>query len=830
MKKITLLPIFLFCSLFAFAQNSALTFDGTDEFLSITHNDVFNIGNGFTIEAWIFADEWKGASWQGSIMTKDNQGPDRGFAFRCGDNGALSFVMAVDNTWEEVLSGQVMNAKQWHHVAVVIDNGTMRLYIDGKETASHSYTGTPSLATDLAVHIGASVGFGGRNFAGTIDEVRVWDDARTDSEIEDNMTADLTGTEDNLVVYFPMNEGAGMSAGDATSTGNVAAFNAMDETNWVDGYTLPEFDVAVKQVYGLDVVNMITRPIKLSVDLQNTGVKAITDIDLSVLIDGTLYNKETFTNTINAGELVAYEFSLPVDVIGMTDPLVEVLAEMATDGNTLNNTGVLPVKTGTSKKVIVTDKVLHKNGQGMNSVTMTLPNDLHKYEEMILKIDLSCPGGGCGDWDVLADLKAVTSSGTYELARYITPYGIACGGWEVDITDFKSVLGKQVTFLTRIDVFTERGWLLDMSIELDDEDDNDTYTKLHTLWEKSYHVYGDPGISYDLNPIAITFADNTEESHMRMTISGHGQGNTANAAEFFNATHNLEIDGSNFAPHNLWKADCASNPCADQAGNWLFPRAGWCPGQEVAPFIFNTNSKTTPGASISLDYVLQTYTNFLNTGYNNNGHTEPYYRMYSYFIESSASNYREYRNLYTESTTGNFDGNTLETVDVKIANDGLESLSNYTINIYHNRVLVKSETFAESIGVGEAVDKNITVGAMVDVSSENIIFAEVVQDMDDNPGDNTVKSEGIVNTQEILVKHHFDLFPNPTTDGLLYLDYDAFWNGSIVKVFAANGTLVESFEVKDTKEFVDLKTSGMYWYSLSHPEGHQVAGKIIFTK
>jgi hypothetical protein len=826
--QMKLLYILFFCliSSLTIAQNSALIFDGTDEFLSIPHNDDYNIGDGFTIEAWIFANEWQQASWQGSILNKDNQGPDRGYAFRCGDNGILSFVMSVDNTWEEAFTGQIMNVNQWHHVAVVINDGTITLYIDGQASASHSFSGTPSAASDLPLNIGASPGFGSRHFNGVIDEVRIWNDARTQTELVDNMTVDLSGNEANLVGYFPMNEGMGTVTNDLSPNANNAQFNEMDESNWVDGYTLPDFDASVQDVFGIDVVNMIDRPVKLSANILNTGVMAISDINLEVWLNGDFYLSENVEASIEPGELYTHEFSVPIDLVGLTDPEIEVLLNQTDDGNALNNSGSLLIKTGTAENIIVSDMNFHNFGQQNNNFKLTLPNDLHKYEQLLLNIDLTCPAGGCAPWDVLADLKAITPSGTYELARYITPYGIACGGWVVDITDFKSILGGEIEFRTSIIVFTQQGWLVDMSIDLIDNDNEHTFTQIERLWETEYHVYGDSGINDDLDPVEVDFADNTEESHVRMTITGHGQGNTNNAAEFFNVTHQLTADGSPYQDHNVWKSDCASNPCDDQAGTWLFSRAGWCPGQDVAPKIIDTDNLIEPGGTVSLDYELQDYTNLLNTGYNGSTHTEPFYRIYSYFIEQSSTPYKDFKNLLTESVESSFSGSMFENATVEITNNGFETMEGFILNIYHNSQLVATQSFDDNVETGSTISKQIDVNTNVDISQNNIVFAEVVNESDDNPGDNVIRASLATHTDEVTMPHRFELYPNPTTNGEVFLKYDSFWKGSLVKIYSTNGAIVTSFIVNDDITHINLPNSGMYWYVLNHSDGYQQSGKI----
>jgi len=830
MRSIFLLVFICLFSSPVFSQNYGLSFDGQSEFLRFPHNDAYNVGTGFTIEAWILADEWRNLSWQGTIVGSDNQGPDRGYAFRCGEGGILSFVTSVDNVWEEALTAPIMNLNQWHHVAVTVNNKVITLYVDGQASASHTFSGNPTDSPDLSMNIGESAGFPGRHFSGLMDEIRIWNTSRTQAELKDNMTRDLTGSEDNLVAYFPMNEGSGNSTSDLTSIGATANFTNMDDSNWVGGYTLPDFDASVQNVFGVDVLNMIDRPVKLKTDILNTGTMTISDIDLTVSVNGVIHHTENLSTTIAAGEQFTYDFQIPIDLTGMTDPEITVEATMANDGNSGNNIGSLRIKTGSTGNAIVSDKILHNIGQQSNFIKMNLPNDLYKYERILLNIDLTCPSGGCAPWDVLADLRATTASGTYELARYITPFGIACGGWQVDVTDFKSVLGGEVTFLTNILVFTQEGWLVDMSFDFIDDNPQNTYSQVSRLWERQYQVYGDPGISHDLAPIQVDFNNNTDESHVRMTITGHGQGNTNNAAEFFNVTHTLKADGNDFEQHNLWKPDCATNSCSNQAGTWLFPRAGWCPGQEVTPYNFDLGSLISAGTT-ELDYEFQDYTNLLNTGYNNNGHTEPNYRLTSYLIESSNSPYADFKNLKANTALTTLNGTQLETVRVDFENDGFSEVTGYTINIFHNKELVATETFNESIAAGESSEKDIAVNTTIDLSIANLVFAEVISTLDENPGDNIVKNDLMTNSTEILAEHQFEMFPNPVADGQVTLEYDEFWKGSILKVYTAEGKLIETVTIANQSQILQLPTQGMYFFSLIHTNGLTLSpGKIIFAQ
>ena len=48
-----------------------------------------------------------------------------------------------------------------------------------------------------------------RTLSGEIDELRVWNDVRTEAEINDNMFKELDGDETGLVAYYKMSNGSG---------------------------------------------------------------------------------------------------------------------------------------------------------------------------------------------------------------------------------------------------------------------------------------------------------------------------------------------------------------------------------------------------------------------------------------------------------------------------------------------------------------------------------------------------------------------------------------------------------------------------------------------
>jgi hypothetical protein len=112
----------------------------------------------------------------------------------------------------------------WHHVAVTYDQSRWKLYLDGdveKDTLIGMPTGS---ASEVSVSIGSALNSGNTAsgfFNGAMDETRIWNRARTQSEIIADMNAEITAARTNLVARWGLNEAAGTAVrGSAGTTVN----------------------------------------------------------------------------------------------------------------------------------------------------------------------------------------------------------------------------------------------------------------------------------------------------------------------------------------------------------------------------------------------------------------------------------------------------------------------------------------------------------------------------------------------------------------------------------------------------------------------------------
>jgi len=103
---------------------------------------------------------------------------------------------------------------------------------------------------------------------------------------------------------------------------------------------------------------------------------------------------------------------------------------------------------------------------------------------------------------------------------------------------------------------------------------------MDNLWQGLY-PFGDYANLQPVEPYTLNLSPAIEKAHLRLMCGGFswGETNTSNAAEFYDATHNIKINGAVEYQQHLWQT-CSPNPtgCQPQNGTWFHNRHGWCPG------------------------------------------------------------------------------------------------------------------------------------------------------------------------------------------------------------------------------------------------------------
>lgn len=168
-------------------ERMSLVFDGVDDFVDVGSGSSLNVTNRFTIEAWI----------RPRRLT--------GFHTIFGKVGAYDLAIAdgelVLNTQTSIgTQGAPLIPDEWQHVAVVMQwNGRVQFYHNGQLFSTAS--GSPARISPRNAYLGSLDGVEGQ-WDGGLADVRLWNTALTQAEIDQRRDQRLLGRELGLVGYW----------------------------------------------------------------------------------------------------------------------------------------------------------------------------------------------------------------------------------------------------------------------------------------------------------------------------------------------------------------------------------------------------------------------------------------------------------------------------------------------------------------------------------------------------------------------------------------------------------------------------------------------------
>jgi hypothetical protein len=228
---------------------NGLQFDGQNDSVVVQRYPALDVTTTYTFESWVKVDAYQYST---LIAKFDDDGDNRGWMVNMGETGdptKLTVVHSSSGGWVNPIqwnTGFTPALNTWYHIAVVFDAALpadeIKLYVNGNLQAQTSWA--HSLVPNNAnLYIGGYDGWGNglnsgadsRFLNGAMADVRVWNTARTQAQIQDSMTAQLLGTESGLVGCWRMAQG--------TAGGNNAAITAATATTGSNG-SLTNFALA----------------------------------------------------------------------------------------------------------------------------------------------------------------------------------------------------------------------------------------------------------------------------------------------------------------------------------------------------------------------------------------------------------------------------------------------------------------------------------------------------------------------------------------------------------------------------------------------------------
>lgn len=201
----------------------SLDFELTDsEYAWAADSAELSITGDFTLEFWLNLEQTAGnAASIFYLVSKETILDDNlsWWTYIHSNNDQLHIGISEDGTVGDLTiarsTSTLVATATWVHIAIKVDISipSVSYWFDGVEEAANMDAAAAQAMADTTSKFSLGCNFDGggapANFLdGKLDDVRVWDDLRTEAEIQDNDDLELNGNEDNLVAYYLLNNNA----------------------------------------------------------------------------------------------------------------------------------------------------------------------------------------------------------------------------------------------------------------------------------------------------------------------------------------------------------------------------------------------------------------------------------------------------------------------------------------------------------------------------------------------------------------------------------------------------------------------------------------------
>lgn len=200
----------------------ALRFDGVGGYAEAPDSDTYDFAAGESFTVSLSAQFEAGQ--RGSLVEKWSGGGGYPFVIRADAAGHVRCARYDGSANPSVGTnsvGLVVGDGAWHHIACAFDAGAapspaLRLYVDGQEVASTFVTALGETRNSSPLFLGRRGGSDSEWFAGSLDDVRLYDRALTPARIAALAARAIpldaaAEAERGLVAAFPLDQSAGLS-------------------------------------------------------------------------------------------------------------------------------------------------------------------------------------------------------------------------------------------------------------------------------------------------------------------------------------------------------------------------------------------------------------------------------------------------------------------------------------------------------------------------------------------------------------------------------------------------------------------------------------------
>jgi Concanavalin A-like lectin/glucanases superfamily len=197
----------------AFGPGYAINLDGTNGYVQVTNGVWFS--SDFTIEGWVFVRSYN--SWSRLLDFADGPNANNVYlALSYGTNGYPTMGVFTNNGTPILEAGTQLPTNQWVHLAGTLSGTNGTIYINGIPVASGPLNVAPNVIRTNN-YIGRSNYSSDKYANAMFDEIRIWNVARTQAQIQSTMHVSLSASTPGLVALWRFDELSGTNTVEAVS-------------------------------------------------------------------------------------------------------------------------------------------------------------------------------------------------------------------------------------------------------------------------------------------------------------------------------------------------------------------------------------------------------------------------------------------------------------------------------------------------------------------------------------------------------------------------------------------------------------------------------------
>jgi len=211
---------------------TGLGFDGVNDFVNLPVSTSLDVSQ-FTIELWV---KYQSFSSSNPIISKNDFLDSSGISLTVGPDGSIQgFTGGVGIG---TVAG-LITLNNWHHISLTFNGTNQFITVDGLIAAT-VIGNAPNHGSSTSFQIGITPNLFSDYFSNAVfDDLRIWNSAKSQAEIQANMNLTLIGSESNLAALYDFEDGPSSGTlSDLSPNANHGTLVNMDtDSAWVTGVT-----------------------------------------------------------------------------------------------------------------------------------------------------------------------------------------------------------------------------------------------------------------------------------------------------------------------------------------------------------------------------------------------------------------------------------------------------------------------------------------------------------------------------------------------------------------------------------------------------------------